>query len=67
MNYMDTNYHYHYEKPEQQLLAMAFVNVQNINGSLLGGHFRQGICFGGESIRKIQEISVNFEADLVIG
>lgn len=30
MNYMDTNYHTHYETPEQEVLAMAFVNVQNI-------------------------------------
>lgn len=31
MNYMDTNYNMHYEEPEQKVLAMAFVNVQNIN------------------------------------
>ena len=31
MKYMDTNYHTHYEEPKQDVLAMAFVNVQNIN------------------------------------
>ena len=31
MNYMDTNYHTHYEEPGQEVLAMAFVNVQHIN------------------------------------
>lgn len=31
MNYMDTNYHMHYEEPQQDVLAMAFVNVQHIN------------------------------------
>ncbi len=31
MNYMDTNYHTHYEMPEPEVLAMAFVNVQHIN------------------------------------
>ena len=30
MNYMDTNCNTHYEMP-QEVLAMAFVNVQNIN------------------------------------
>ncbi len=31
MNYMDTNYHMHYDEPEHDVLAMAFVNVQKIN------------------------------------
>lgn len=31
MNYMDTNYNLHCERPESEVLAMAFVNVQNIN------------------------------------
>lgn len=31
MNYMNTNYHTHYEEPERDVLAMAFVNVQHIN------------------------------------
>ena len=30
MNYMDTNHYSYYESPEQDVLAMAFVNVQNI-------------------------------------
>ena len=31
MNYMDMNYHTNYEEPSGDVLAMAFVNVQNIN------------------------------------
>ena len=31
MNYMDEKFHLHYEMPDNDELAMAFVNVQNIN------------------------------------
>lgn len=31
MNYIDTNYNINYENHQDSVLAMAFVNVQNIN------------------------------------